>query len=633
LYPRPIRAAVAVICAVAAACVATPALAATPEERLAERYAPVVALKEPEAGVPVCSGSTPSRGEHFRPVPVEAVLGNDEVALRGPDGTGTYAQVAPAPTARDLHGKGEAFWLDFPGTAIEPGCDYVAFQERAGEGQPTVAYARVATQPDRPGKLALQYWFYYVFNDYNNKHESDWEMIQLVFDASSAEEALEAEPAEVGYSQHEGAERAGWNDAKLEREGVRPVVYPAAGSHANFYSSRLWLGRSAEEGVGCDDTTGPSQRLQATPILLPAAASGPDDPFAWLAYTGHWGERQKSFNAGPTGPNVKRQWREPITWAEEWRDASLAIPGGSSLGPTGSGFFCGAVAQVSGVVNTFLDSPPAAIALVLVLLALLAIPLVRTRWRPGVTTPLEQRRRGGQVLNVTARLYARWLGPLLLLGVVFIPLSVLGSLLDAADGSFERSGATLRVGGLHTLAVYVATVFVFAATTLYVDARSHGAPIRVAEAWRRTLRRAGTLAWLVVRVTLIALLLAITIVGIPFAIRYLVRAVLSPQACVLEGLSAKDAIARSGRLVRGRFWSVLVFGGLVYLVGTAVGPLAGGILIAATPLPVWLANLVAALIHAFALPFVGVVLTLLFYDRRLAGEAPEAQPAPVPAPA
>jgi hypothetical protein len=30
----------------------------------------------------------------------------------------------------------------------------------------------VATDPAHPGTLALQYWFFYVFNDFNNKHEA-----------------------------------------------------------------------------------------------------------------------------------------------------------------------------------------------------------------------------------------------------------------------------------------------------------------------------------------------------------------------------------------------------------------------------------------------------------------------------
>ena len=69
-------------------------------------------------------------------------------------------------------------------------------------------YARVVTDPAYPGRLALQYWFFYVFNDFNDKHEGDWEMIQLDFDAADGAGAHPT-PVEVGYSQHEGAERAG----------------------------------------------------------------------------------------------------------------------------------------------------------------------------------------------------------------------------------------------------------------------------------------------------------------------------------------------------------------------------------------------------------------------------------------
>jgi hypothetical protein len=60
-------------------------------------------------------------------------------------------------------------------------------------------------------------------------------MIQLVFDGEDAEAALTAEhPVQVGYSSHEGAERAVWGDDKLEVvDGTHPVVFPAAGSHAN----------------------------------------------------------------------------------------------------------------------------------------------------------------------------------------------------------------------------------------------------------------------------------------------------------------------------------------------------------------------------------------------------------------
>ena len=89
-------------------------------------------------------------------------------------------------------------------------------------------------------------------------------MTQLVFDAADAAEALTKDPIKVGYSSHEGAEGADWGDEKLEIvDGTHPVVYPAAGSHANKFTSALYLGSSADAGVGCDDTRRPSSRAHA----------------------------------------------------------------------------------------------------------------------------------------------------------------------------------------------------------------------------------------------------------------------------------------------------------------------------------------------------------------------------------
>ena len=199
------------------------ATAAGPAQELADRYAPIVALKDREGS---CRLDT-LEGESWRPTTVQIVLGNPEVTLRGP-GRGD-PMVATAPTAVELFGKGEGYFLDFPGNPLRPGCTYVNDGRRFAEGQPSVAYAHITTETGVPGKLALEYWFYYYFNDFNNKHESDWEGIQLVFDADSVEEALATEPSEVGYAQHEGGEQADWNDGKLEKVGDHPVVQRSDG--------------------------------------------------------------------------------------------------------------------------------------------------------------------------------------------------------------------------------------------------------------------------------------------------------------------------------------------------------------------------------------------------------------------
>ena len=180
-----------------------PAAASDPAEiELAETYAPVVRLVE--------QAEECAEGEPYTPIDVELVLGNDEVAFRGPWDTTNL--VAVGPTGEEI-GQGKFdYHLDFPGEALDPGCTYELWQRRLAEGSAPTVYAHVAREADRPGKLALQYWFFYVFNDFNNLHEGDWETIQLVFDANTAEEALQGAPVEVGYSQHEGAERAEWGE-------------------------------------------------------------------------------------------------------------------------------------------------------------------------------------------------------------------------------------------------------------------------------------------------------------------------------------------------------------------------------------------------------------------------------------
>jgi hypothetical protein len=209
---------------------------ASPEQQLAERFAPIAMLRGQSAA---CDRS----GEGYFPAPVEVVLGNQAVVLKQRIDGGSSATdpvVVRGPTAQDLAGLGDDYYLDFPGNPRRVGCTFERDFKRfaAAQGVQPTTYAHIilteTDDEDAEPRLVLQYWFWYYFNDWNNTHESDWEMIQLVFEASSAAEALEQEPITVGFAQHGGGELAGWNDDKLDREGDRPVVFPAAGSHGTY---------------------------------------------------------------------------------------------------------------------------------------------------------------------------------------------------------------------------------------------------------------------------------------------------------------------------------------------------------------------------------------------------------------
>ena len=247
----------------ALACCPVAAADLADETALAQRHAPVVRIVEQleECG----------HGEPYRPTDVDLLFDEPTVALRGPWNPVDLVKVGPK--ADDIAGLYE-YHLDFPGNALNPGCGYERWDRRLREGHEPAVYSHVASDPAHPGKLALQYWLFYTYNDWNNLHEGDWEMIQLLFDADDAEEALGEDPVSVGYSQHEGAEAADWGDEKLELvDGRRPVVYPAAGSHANFFDPALYVGSSGEQGVGCDDTRGPHLELEPKVITIPSEAS------------------------------------------------------------------------------------------------------------------------------------------------------------------------------------------------------------------------------------------------------------------------------------------------------------------------------------------------------------------------
>ena len=78
----------------------------SPEQQLADRYAPIVALKQQSEP---CS----SDGEPYRPVPVDPLFARSDVRLV--DSSGRLIRTAP--TAADLYGRGDRTYLDLPGLA------------------------------------------------------------------------------------------------------------------------------------------------------------------------------------------------------------------------------------------------------------------------------------------------------------------------------------------------------------------------------------------------------------------------------------------------------------------------------------------------------------------------------------
>lgn len=385
-------------------------------QQLADRYAPVLVVRK---------HTTPcGDGEPYLPISVDAVLGRADVTLSTPRGT------IKAPTARQLADAGPNSHLDLPGDALRPGCSYEKWYDQIRQGHEPTIYARVVTDQ---GQVAVQYWFYYVYNDWNDRHESDWEMIQVDFDVPTVAAALTAQPSRTAYAQHEGSETAEWGEDKLRLVGgTHPVVYPGQGSHASYYSQEHWLGRGATTGFGCDDTTAPGTEIRPHVTLLPTQVpTDRNDAFAWLAFSGHWGEKQPTFNNGPTGPATKTQWSTPIAWVEdEGRPASVDLPQVPTMATTA---FCGMVSQGSLLFQRLLAQPVLTGALILAAIALIVWLVVRTRWRDSEPGRVDRTRNVGQIL--AAMFAVAWrLTPHLLpvAGVLFLSTYIVRTLTGLA---------------------------------------------------------------------------------------------------------------------------------------------------------------------------------------------------------
>jgi len=595
------------------------------ETALAERYAPVVRLvrQEEECGY----------GEPYRPLDVDVLFGQSTVALRGPWASNDLVKIGPS--AADLSAGRYEYHLDFPGNPLQPGCEYERWADRINGTAPPTVYAHVATDPAHPGRVALQYWFFYAFNDFNNTHEGDWEMIQLIFDAPDVAVALTTSPMEVGYSQHEGAERAVWGDDKLELvDGTHPVTHPAAGSHANFYESALYLGTSGAQGVGCDDSSSPSVEVRPVVKVIPSDPAAAREAYPWIAFEGRWGELQAAFYNGPTGPNLKKQWTQPIEYAEGWRDRSYAVPAGGLLGTEATDFFCAALRTGSDTLRRTVDQPDRVLVTAAVVAAIAIYVVRRTRWRPAVPLRVRRARAWGQILGAAARMYLRRWFLFGGIGLAVLPIAGLIALLQwlvlgagsvlGVDTDGESGGllATLSVvaGATVTLA---GLGLVQAATARALTEVDEGRPVGPIEAYRLVLRRLPRILGVVAIAVACVVLLGATLVLLPVAVWLAGRWALLAQVVELEDATVPGALRRSAALVRGRWWKVawLVVAGAGIVL--ALGPLVGFAMLFGTNASFALVNIVAGVVYALALPFVALVTTYVYHDAVVVGPREE----------
>ena len=222
--------------------------------------------------------------------------------------------------------------------------------------------------------VVLQYWFFYLFNDWRssfggaNDHEADWEMA-CVYLAETPDGDYRPEWLAFASHDYQGDDlRRRWDDPEVQKIDEHPIIFVGAGSHASYFSPGEYLTEielpflrpfsfalstltgawqslqrrisSHEDEVQLEDVKrGPSLSIPFVDYARGDGLSiGPGQQHAWGAphllspetprwaegFRGLWGLYANDPFAGedaPAGPmynrdgTVRQSWYDPVGWA------------------------------------------------------------------------------------------------------------------------------------------------------------------------------------------------------------------------------------------------------------------------------------------------------------------------------
>ena len=193
---------------------------------------------------------------------------------RSPCGApGTPSIVKIGPTAGDIAGLYE-YHLDVPGNALEPGCTYEQWARRVTQGAEPAIYAHVVigSRRSRQARAAVLV------------------LLHLQRLQQHARGRLGDDPARLRRRRRIGGARRASRLRSAKRTRVprrRGTTRSSRSSAAPIRSSTrrplarrqltdaLYLGSSAEAGVGCDDTRGPHRAIAPDVLTIPATQRPP----------------------------------------------------------------------------------------------------------------------------------------------------------------------------------------------------------------------------------------------------------------------------------------------------------------------------------------------------------------------
>jgi hypothetical protein len=231
-------------------------------------------------------------GEHYHPLAIPDYLSTAWLYSGSPP-HGTLRQLNPTLFTLPV-GLG-ASYLDVHGA--EPSSSAAAYpliEARLEEvhERPTV-YWRLVRQAST-GRIAIEYWLLYLYNDFTDRHEADWEGVTVVLDNGT--------PIGATYSQHQGRKWASWGAAPAD---AGPIVYVAKGSHANYPAAgkpRVPVCWTIAGGRHCTGTR------KTDSAVGDGRSLGPDDydlhELGGVGFTGSWGSGTFVLGVGRTRDRI-----------------------------------------------------------------------------------------------------------------------------------------------------------------------------------------------------------------------------------------------------------------------------------------------------------------------------------------
>jgi hypothetical protein len=127
-------------------------------------------------------------------------------------------------------------------------------------------------------------------------------------------------------------------------------------------------------------------------------------------------------------------------------------------------------------------------------------------------------------------------------------------------------------------------------------------------------------------------LLALSVIGLPWAVDRSVRWAFVPHAVILDDIAPADAAAASAAAVQGQWWRTAGTELALALIGAAPGPLLGIALLVTMDAGVDFVNAISSVFYAAVLPF-SILGSAILYRRRQGGPLPAAASSPRTEPA